>query len=74
MLGNVLEWVADWYWYYPPDNVTDPHGTSSGTYRLLRSGAWTYNTVVARASHRGWANPAVPKSDTGFRCAGSLLP
>ena len=38
MLGNVYEWVQDWYGGYPGDSATDPRGSASGSYRVFRGG------------------------------------
>ena len=51
MLGNVWEWVEDWYAeQYPSGAAIDPHGPSSGTFRVLRGGSWVSNSGDARAS------------------------
>jgi formylglycine-generating enzyme required for sulfatase activity len=39
MHGNVHEWCNDWYGTYPDISVTDPGGSSSGSYRVLRGGS-----------------------------------
>ena len=39
MLGNVWEWVQDWYGAYPGGSVTDPQGPASGSRRVDR-GRW----------------------------------
>jgi formylglycine-generating enzyme required for sulfatase activity len=71
MLGNVSEWVADWYVdRYAVDNTTDPQGPASGTYRTLR-GSWGFGPRSARASYRS-GNAAGNRGDgVGFRCVGN---
>ena len=39
MLGNVAEWVGDWYDGYPSGPVTAPRGPQSGSHRVLRGGS-----------------------------------
>lgn len=40
MIGDVWEWVSDWYAPYDATTATDPKGPSHGTYHVLRGGAW----------------------------------
>jgi formylglycine-generating enzyme required for sulfatase activity len=40
MHGNVWEWCEDRYGDYPSGKVTDPVGTSDGSFRVLRGGGW----------------------------------
>ena len=40
MLGNVVEWVEDWYGDYAGGSVTDPRGPGSGSGRVIRGGCW----------------------------------
>jgi formylglycine-generating enzyme required for sulfatase activity len=45
MLGNVWEWVEDWYSArYPDGNAIDPKGPESGKVRTLRGGAWRHGS------------------------------
>ena len=59
MLGNVWEWVEDWYGAYPGGTVMDPRGPSTGPGRLIRGGAWRYDAKRCRASGRSDGQPDV---------------
>ena len=54
MLGNVWEWVQDWYAddYYKDSPVADPSGPSSGESRVLRGGSFDDNDYYVRCAFR----------------------
>ena len=81
MLGNVLQWLADWYneTYYGQSPSSDPPGPASGQLRgasgqlrVLRGGNWDDDPRLVRASGRVWDGPTLRSFDIGFRCAGEL--
>jgi formylglycine-generating enzyme required for sulfatase activity len=70
MVGNVREWVADWYLpdYYSNAPDRNPPGPDSGEGRVLRGGSWRSNILVSRSIYRLWYSPDVKDEYIGFRC------
>ena len=67
MLGNVWEWVQDWYGPYPGGSVTDPQGPAAGSDRVYRGGSWILNAGYCRVSFRINFSPGSRDGDLGFR-------
>ena len=74
MLGNMREWVADWYdeRYYDRSVPRDPAGPARGAVRVLRGSSVYEIPAQLRASYRGWDKPNVAFPTYGCRCAGDL--
>jgi formylglycine-generating enzyme required for sulfatase activity len=74
VLGNVWEWVNDWYDqnYYRNSPAQDPLGPTSGQVRVLRGGAWVSVPWVVRVSFRSSYNPANGNNIDGVRCGGEV--
>ncbi|MGO8995749.1 MAG: SUMF1/EgtB/PvdO family nonheme iron enzyme [Polyangiaceae bacterium] len=70
LVGNVWEWVADYFGPYDGAAHDDPRGPTSGAERVIRGGAW--NGAYAdwmRPTFRYHDPPETKSYGIGFRCA-----
>jgi|APCOG7522876152_1049122.scaffolds.fasta_scaffold15171_2 formylglycine-generating enzyme required for sulfatase activity len=67
MLGNVQEWCQDWFGAYPDDEVTNPHGSKKGSYRVMRGGVWYSPARDCRSASRFGSPPRYRFRHIGFR-------
>lgn len=71
MVGNVAEWVADWYDkdYYKTAPNRNPKGPEKGTQKAFRGGGWIDSTPSVRTTQRNGTEPTTSMNWLGFRCA-----
>ncbi|MBP1583045.1 MAG: SUMF1/EgtB/PvdO family nonheme iron enzyme, partial [Victivallales bacterium] len=69
MCGNVWEWCRDWAGDYPSNGVTDPTGSSSGSYRIYRGGSCNLTAKFCRVACRFRSSPSFSDKFLGFRLA-----
>ncbi|MCP4698070.1 MAG: SUMF1/EgtB/PvdO family nonheme iron enzyme, partial [Gammaproteobacteria bacterium] len=69
LLGNVWEWVQDWYGEYSKDAQTDPSGPETGSYRVMRGGSWFRDARYCRSAYRSRDDPGNRSVSFGFRLA-----
>ena len=74
MLGNVWEWVQDWYGPYPEMSTADPVGPARGTERVRRGCSWYSKAQSCRLANRYSSSPDYRASNLGFRLVLQPLP
>ena len=70
--GNMWEWCWDRYEAYPATSQTDPRGSVSGSYRVVRGGSWVNFAIRCRVAGR--INNFPGYLLIGFRIARSSVP
>ena len=71
MHGNVREWCLDWHENLS-SGVTDPVGSSSGSYRVRRGGGWSHDASRCTSSYRDYYLPSNDTDSFGFRLVRTL--
>ena len=70
VIGNVWEWVADWYGsdYYGSSEPADPRGPDVGNMHIVRGGSWVNDDMgMLRCACRHMVPPDTYAYSIGFR-------
>ena len=70
MLGNVVEWVWDFYSpnYYSSSPSKNPQGPETGKFRVIRGGGWHSGPMCQKVYFRNALPPGWVDFNVGFRC------
>lgn len=76
MIGNVWEWVSDWYGTQHPvgELLVDPQGPATGTDKVKKGGSFLCHRSYCNRYRIAARSPSTPDSgayNIGFRCAKS---
>ncbi len=74
MMGNVFEWVYDWYGLYKAEYQEDPKGPKSGSLKVHRGGCYKYSKEWENSRARIGGQPQYSYPCVGFRCAKNVFP
>ncbi len=70
VVGNVWEWVADYFGTYSKEEQRQPTGPATGDERVIRGGAWNGGFAAwVRPTFRYKDAPTKRSYGIGFRCA-----
>lgn len=73
MIGNVSEWVWDWYASKYPEKATDPQGPDNGHFRVVRGCSVKYDGASrCRSAYRKGHTPNFRTRYVGFRLVRTL--
>jgi len=74
MYGNVGELCSDWYDKSGDQEQTDPKGSSSGEFRVVRGGTWHTTKRICNSTVRGVNAPDNIPNAMGFRLVRNVDP
>lgn len=75
MLGNVKEWVDDWFdreYYKQENHKVNPASPLGGEFKVLKGGSWRDIKSILYGSFRNNSYPGTGLDDYGVRCAKSV--